>query len=277
MVIFVKIRMMMNDFLKRLAFSLILLMPLTARAQENPIETISHDPGWCTIIHRWGFIGDSLCSGEHEYVRADGSKVWHDVYDYSWGQRIVAAVGGAVGYNFSQGGETAKGWIRNFWDYPLNRNADISAKSHPCQAYIMALGVNDKNKFQAGDAHKDIDLSDYTKNADTFAGYYGGIIQRVKTIQPDAIFFVVTLPNLYGDKEFSAQIRAMADVFENVFVIDLEKYAPDYTAKEFKERYFMMGHMNAAGYQWTAWMFMTYIDWIIENNMAAFSKIALMN
>ena len=246
-----------------------------AQTQENPIATVSQQPGWCSIIHRWGFIGDSLCSGEHEYLRQDGSKVYHDMYEYSWGQRMVAAIGGAVGYNFSQGGETAKGWIEHFWDYPFNRNADISAKAHPCQAYIIALGVNDRKKTVPGNALTDIHLEDYTKNADTFAGNYGGIIQRVRSLCPKAPIFVVTIPNKYPGPEFSAQIRAMATLFENVYVLDLERYAPDSTTPEFTARYFMGGHLNAAGYQYVAWMFLTYIDWIIDHNMEAFSGIAL--
>ena len=253
-----------------------LLLPLCANAQENPIATISQQPGWCSIIHRWGFIGDSLCSGEHEYTREDGSKVWHDIYEYSWGQRIVAAIGGAVGYNFSQGGETAKGWIDHFWDYPTNRNAAISAKQHPCQAYIVALGVNDRKKFETGNAETDIHLEDYTQNAKTFIGYYGGIIQRVKSIQPKARFFLVTIPTLYANEEFSAEIRKLADIFDNVYLIDLEKYGQDFRKPELKARYFMRGHMNAAGYQLIAWTFMTYINWIIENNIEAFSDIGLM-
>lgn len=255
--------------------TLLLAWAIPALAQENPIATISHDPGWCTIIHRWGFIGDSLASGEHEYYRADSTKVWDDIYEYSWGQRMIAAIGGAQGFNFSQGGETARGWIDHFWDYPMNRNADIRAKEHPCQAYIMALGCNDKNKYEAGNAFTDINLADYTQNAKTFAGYYGGIIQRVRTLRPQAPIFVVTLPNLYGNEEFSAQIRAMARIFDNIYVLDLERYAGDFTAPEFKERYFYMGHMNAAGYQYMAWLFLTYINWHIERNLTAFSTIAM--
>ena len=254
-----------------------LLLATGAKAQVNPIETISQLPGWCTIIHRWGFIGDSLCSGEHEYCRADGSKVWDDVYEYSWGQRMIAAIGGsAVGYNFSQGGETAKGWIKNFWDYPMNRNADIRAKSHPCQAYIISLGCNDKRNLKAGDAKTDITLEDYTKNADTFAGYYGGIIQRLKEYQPDAHFFVVTLPQIYGDKDFSTQVRTMAEIFDQTYVIDFEKYAPDFSSPENRPKYMLDGHLSAAGYQYVAWMFLTYINWIIEQNLPAFADVALM-
>ena len=187
----------------------------------------------------------------------------------------MAAVGGAEGYNFSQGGETAKGWIEHFWDYPMNRNADISARQHPCQAYIVVLGVNDRKKFGAGDANRDINLDDYTKNAETFIGYYGGIIQRVKSLQPGAFFFVATLPTLYGHEGFSAEIRKLPGIFDRVYLLDLEKYGQDFADPKLKARYFTMGHMNAAGYQLMAWTFMTYINWIIDNNLEAFADIAL--
>ena len=257
----------------------LLLLAGSAKAQENPIAEISRNPGWCTIFHRWGFIGDSLSSGEHEYLRTDGANGYNDNYAYSWGQRMVAAIGGATGENYSQGGETAKGWIDHFWDNPCNRNADVDAKVNPKQAYIIALGENDINTgIPAGNAEKDINLEDYTKNAETFIGYYAGIIQRIKSIQPKARFFVVTMPA--GPRKFKAplneQIRKMPEMFEHVYLIDLEKYGPDYEAPEFKKRYFVMGHMNAAGYQWTAWMFMTYIDWIIEHNMEAFADVAFV-
>lgn len=262
-----------------LAVALLSVFSLGMKAQENPIAEISRLPGWCTIFHKWGFIGDSLCSGEHEYIRADGGRGYNDNYAYSWGQRMVAAIGGATGDNYSQGGETAKGWIDHFWENPCNRNADVDAKSDPKQAYIIALGENDINTgIAAGDASKDIDKDDYTKNADTFIGHYAGIIQRIKSIQPKARFFVVTMPLDTRDikKPFNAQIRRMPEIFDNVYLMDLEKYGPDYFAKDFSSRYFVMGHMNAAGYQWTAWMFMTYIDWIIEHNMEDFADVAFV-
>lgn len=264
--------------MKKLICTIAALLPFfLAGAQENPITAVSQQPGWCSIIHRWGFVGDSMSSGEHEYYRADSSKVWHDIYEYSWGQRMVAAIGGAaVGYNFSQGGETARGWIEHFWDYPLNRNADISAKAYPCQAYVIALGCNDQKKYRAGNAWTDIDLSDYTKNDTTFIGYYGGIIQRIRTLVPGAHIFVVTLPTLYGNAEFSAEIRKIPAMFDRTWLIDLEKFGPDFNDPELKSRYFLRNHMNAAGYQLMAWTFLTYINWIIEHNIEAFTDIALI-
>ena len=73
---------------------------------ENPIGMVSQHPGYCSIFHSWGFIGDSLCSGEHEYHKPDGSKGYIDLYDYSWGQRICSATGAK--------GETIHKVVRQF-------------------------------------------------------------------------------------------------------------------------------------------------------------------
>ncbi|OUP26218.1 hypothetical protein B5F25_20700, partial [Bacteroides sp. An19] len=76
---------------------------------DNPINHILRVPGYTAIFRDWGFIGDSLCSGEFECY--DGStKKYIDKYEYSWGQQICRLCG-ADGYNFSQGGQTVKGWI----------------------------------------------------------------------------------------------------------------------------------------------------------------------
>ena len=69
----------------------------------------------------------------------------------------------------------------------------------------------------------------------------------------------------------------MPEVFDNVYVIDLFRYGPSYASgTNFRDSFFLGGHMNAAGYEYTAWMFMTYIDWIIRNNMDDFSQVAFI-
>ena len=35
--------------------------------------------------------------------------------------------------------------------------------------------------------------------------------------------------------------------------------------------------MNVAGYQYTAWEFMTYIDWIVRNNYTEFAEVAFID
>lgn len=245
---------------------------------ENPIAVVSQQPVFCSIFRSWGFIGDSLCSGEHEYHKSDGSKGYADLYEYSWGQFICYATG-AKGDNYSQGGETARGWIEHFWNNPKNRNNNIDAKAEPKQAYIIALGVNDTyKKHPVGNVESDINKDDYTQNAQTYTGCYAGIIQRIQSIQPDAKIFVVTRPKEESTNEaYNEVVRRMSDIFENVYVIDLYKYAPSYNKEDyFRTKYFMGGHLNAAGYQYTAWMFMTYIDWIIRHNLKDFEQVAFI-
>lgn len=69
----------------------------------------------------------------------------------------------------------------------------------------------------------------------------------------------------------------MAEIFSNIYVIDLYKYAPDYSkGSDFARKFMLGGHLNAAGYQYTAWMFMTYIDWIVRNNMDDFAQVGFI-
>ena len=67
---------------------------------EKPLDRIVTDGGFCGIFRTIGCIGDSLSSGEFESLNADGTKGYHDFYDYSWGQYIGRACGSKV-YNFS--------------------------------------------------------------------------------------------------------------------------------------------------------------------------------
>lgn len=252
--------------------------------EENPIAVISQNPGLCSIFHYWGFIGDSLCSGEFEYTRPDGKTGYWDCYEYSWGMRMCARMG-VEGEVFSRGGETAKGWIAHFWDSNKNKLGNC-AKGNPKQAYIIALGVNDSNPeniengYKCGNFPDDIDMQDYNNNAETFIGCYAGIIQRIKEMQPEAKFFLVTMPRTgMRCKPYNDAIRKMAEVFNNTWIIDLEKYNCDfYNSKEFKKLYKPNdhGHLTAAGYEYTAWEFMTYIDWIIRHDMDSFKEVGFM-
>ena len=44
----------------------------------------------------------------------------------------------------------------------------------------------------------------------------------------------------------------------------------------FRRHFYMGGHLNAAGYQLTAWQVMTYIDWIIRNRPEDFTQVAFI-
>ncbi len=245
-------------------------------ADEKPLDTLVTDGGFCPVMRTIACVGDSLSSGEFESFDDDGVKHYHDMFDYSWGQ-YMARLAGCKVYNFSRGGMTAKEYCESFAEANGYWDTDKAA-----QGYIIALGVNDvMNAKQTVGSVDDICMEDYTRNADTFAGYYAQIIQRYKEIQPDAKFFLVTKPVDDRDKDYDGADRmsellySFAQFFDNTYVIDLRKYAPVYD-EAFKKKFFLGGHMNPAGYLLTAKFITSYIDYIIRHDFEAFSKIGFV-
>ena len=248
---------------------------------DLPLADIICDGGMMNIFRSIGCIGDSLSSGEFEYDN-QGEKGYWDCYEYSWGKQIERITGIEM-TNFSRGGLTAF-QLYTEADAETSPVEDINSlfsPSHVKQAYIIALGVNDlKGKDvlkkiyngEVGNAKTDIDPEDYNGNRNTFAGWYAKIIQRLQSIQPDAKFFLVTMPKEDGsEKDFVQVINGIAEELKNCFVIDLYSYAPAFDA-DFRKKYFC-GHMNAMGYLLTAHFFMTYIDWIIRHHPEDFKYV----
>ena len=239
---------------------------------ENPLEVINTDGGFARIFKNWGFIGDSFTSGNHNYYDKDGVDVGGDIFEYSWGEYIKQILG-CDGYEYSTGGWTCRTWI----DANNGRGWD-KLQTEKRQVYTIALGCNDASPEISYELGSPSDIkSDYNQNSDTFYGNYAGIIQRIKSIQPKAVIFCITLPS--GDRTaaetYNAAIRYMAEKFSNVYIIDLYKYAPPVNeewADTFRNRY----HLNAMGYLYTAWEILTYIDWIIRNNPLYFRDVAFI-
>ena len=243
---------------------------------EKPLDRIPDDGGFCGIFRTIGCIGDSLASGEFESTDENGEVGYHDYFDYSWIQYIARAAG-LKACNFSSGGMTAK----EYWDSFAEKNC-FWDRSKLCQAYILALGVNDLFAMkQPLGSVQDIDRENYENNADTFAGYYAKIIQRLKTMQPKARFFLVTMPRENDTQhdavtEKHAQLlAAMADFFEYTYVIDLRTYGPVYDS-DFRKKFFLGGHMNPAGYLLSGRMIAAYIDYIVRHNMEDFAQIGFI-
>ncbi len=240
------------------------------RTDEQPLEKLLSDGGFCGIFRTITCVGDSLSSGEFQTKREDGTFRYHDMYEYSWGQYLARATGSTV-YNMSRGGMSARELMSldEYWD---------PHRFPPTQAYIVALGVNDiQNQNQDIGTLADI-RDDWRQNADTFAGQYAGVIQRIKEFQPHARFFLMTIPQEISEERnergarHADMVRAIAQHFDNCYVIDLQKYAPRYD-EAFYEKFFMYGHMNAAGYLLTAKMVMTYMDYIIRRHLRDFDLV----
>lgn len=244
---------------------------------EKPLDRLVDGYSMTSIFRRIAFVGDSLSSGEFETRDECGNAGYYDMYEYSWGQ-YIARKNGLTAYNFSRGGMTAKWFIdsyadeNGFWD-----------KEKACQAYVIALGVNDVvNQGMEVGSVDDVNVADYRKNKPSFAGYYATIISRYKEISPDAKFFFVTFAD---DKTLCPEDKTLAvnnllyqltGVFKNSYVIDLCKYAPVFDAK-FRQEYFLYGHMAPTGYILTAKLIDSYIDYIIRHNAEDFKNVPFIN
>ena len=242
--------------------------------EEKPLERLLEGPGFCGIFRTIGCVGDSLSSGEFQTKKKDGTWRYTDMFESSWGQYLARAAGCTV-YNFSRGGMTAKEYMsgfarsRGFWDPTLG-----------CQAYIIALGANDVRRHPLGsmeDVHEDY----HENNPETFAGNYAAIIQKLKTIRPEAKFFLMTMPK-NTDAERNARVEAhaqliyqMAERFSNCYVIDFAQYAP-ITDEYAKEKFWLNGHLNALGYLFWSKMIMTYMDYIIRHNLHDFDLVGFI-
>lgn len=236
----------------------------------NPIERIHYRAGLAAIFRTWGFIGDSLASGEVEYT-SGGSTRYEDMYEYSWGQHICRLCG-SEGYNYSQSGETALRWT----SMTGNRRWPQLKADGAKQAYIVALGANEA---ASGNISTDIGTynptTDTDTNANTFVGHYAGVLQRIRSLNANSVIFCVTLPqdNHYYSAQKNALIRGVAETFSNCYIIDLDTYGVSFRSADIRSLYFMGTHMTGAGYLYTAYVFMNYIDWIIRQNPAAFQRI----
>lgn len=238
---------------------------------EKPLDRFPEGISNTAIFRTMGFVGDSLSSGEFESRDAEGKPGYHDYYEYSWGQ-YIARKNGLLARNFSRGGMTAKEYIEGFADANRFWNAEMA-----CQAYVLALGVNDiLNVGMEVGSLADIDDGDCRNNRSTFAGYYAQIIARLKTIQPRAKFFLVTMPRCGGSEPLKAAHRdllhEMAAHFDNTYVIDLYEYGPVHD-EAFRDRFYLYGHLNAAGYVLTANIVDAYIDYIIRKNPKDFNPV----
>lgn len=246
---------------------------------EKPFDNIVTNGGYCGIFRKIACIGDSLSSGEFESLMF-GKPGHHDCYDYSWGQYMARDIGCEV-YNFSRGGMTAEWYMQTF----AKENGFFDDK-YKSQAYIIALGVNDVTTVLNGDIEfgdeSDVNLDDYAKNKPTFAGFYGAIISQYKAIESKAKFFLMTMPKDSSDETRNALydkhrdlMYKFAEMYDNCYILDFRKYAPDYD-EDFRKKFYVGGHLNAAGYRLTALMTESYIDYIIRSNFEDFKQIGFV-
>ena len=252
---------------------------------EKPLDRLDPTGGFTAIFRTIGCIGDSLSSGEFEATDPEsGNKTYHDTFEYSWGQFLARMTGSWV-WNFSRGGMSAQEYWNGFAE-----SKGFWGKDKLCDAYIIALGVNDISKALGSGvgigSENDIDPENGVSNPATALGYYGRIITRLRQNRPDAFFFPVTVPRDHrgsGKPERQALedrlnegIRRLPDLFPRTYVLDIARYAPPFDDEAFVGSYRLGGHLNPMGYLLFARMIGSYIDYIIRHNMNDFKQVGFI-
>lgn len=235
-----------------------------------PLDQIITDGGMCKIFRSIGVVGDSLSSGEMAYGNAsdESTQQYVDMYEYSWIQ-YMARYCGNTAYNFSAGGLSTRTFFTahngKFYNEMMDGN-------HKCQAYFIALGHNDKNQNIPIGSISDIDVNNPDANADTYYGNYGKIISKIKTVQPHAKIFCICMKDNTAYGQYNNAIKALAELFSNVYVLDMASYAPPLESWEYTQ-----GHGNAMGYLNYSHQISSYVDWIIRHNRNDFKYVQFIN
>ena len=193
----------------------------------NPIYNII--PGMAQGFYNWGFLGDSLNSGEKLWRNEKNERQFKDWYDLSWGAQICKLIGckfsattlsAEDSFNYSSGGITTKYFMQTVGDRYLT-----GLLKYPRQVYTIAFGANDRGVLNnsRGDI-ENCSIHNFNNDSNTFFGAYINIINNIKNISPRAIIFLITLPQgFWYSKWINESIRKIANLYNNkVFLIDLE-------------------------------------------------------
>ena len=259
-------------------------------AEDSPLSGINNTPSFIRCFKKIVCIGDSLTAGDFNTTSPTSGGV--NDHDFSYPAYLKKMTGCEV-LNIGQGSTSASnqttsgnvGW-ETFADSTGFPIVNIGAgewldSDNLGQLYIIALGTNDISKLGSftGESSTDINLADYTQNANTSVGCYAKIIQRILEATPKAKIMCVCISNERNTEstrtEANTKIKAIAAMFSNCYVIDTQTYCePTLAEQTYFATYYKNGsHNNALGYLVRAKQLCSYIDWIIKNNIADFQNI----
>ena len=226
---------------------------------ENINKRIQQAPNYIEIFHKIGVIGDSLSSGEIAYGESPDIQ-YIDKYDYSWLSNI-ARINGLAKEHFSAGGVTAKSWLTSTY------KTEFLDNSKKCNAYIIALGTNDRY------ASYGLGTINDSAGDDSFVGYYKEIIELIQTTYPNSAIFLLSLYNPAGNS-YSEMIDDIADLYDGVYYLDYVNNSNIYTTTP---NYSINGHYNTQGYVYVSEVINDLINKVVQNNMNDFKYFAINN
>ena len=241
---------------------------------EKPLDNIKETCGFASILKKVGVIGDSLSSGEFESTDDKGDIIYNDMYEYSW-PSILSKLTGSQYLNFSRGGMTFK----EFYETRADKN-NFWIK---CPAYIIFLGNNDLFVYnQKVGSVSDINLLDPSKNPDTYFGYMGKVISKLKSLENGARIFLTSIQIDEMSEErtrvvkyVSEEMKKVVKLYSFTYLIDFTQYLFKYD-EEARKKIAMGFHPSPLGYYSLALAFGNYIDYIIRQNPEDFRKMAFV-
>jgi len=249
--------------------------------KTDPLGFMDASTGFVSSFDSIYCMGDGSTVGALPYVIGNRS---YEYYNEGTAYPSVLRSFGLNASNYGWPDETAK----DYYQHVENSIANNEDFLKDAKAVIIALGAVDliadgqiAHRFD-GDPDTDIDLSDYTQNADNSVGGYARLIQIILERQPRARIFCCCLPNTISTEplrtEANLKIKAIAEMFpDNCFVMDFQTYGvKEEDVSEWKEKYYSGDKPNALGYNLFARMVLSYMNWIIANNMDKFRDIGFI-
>ena len=243
----------------------------SAAPGEHPFAYFPPNGGLAGCFHSLGCIGDSLSAGEFVTREEDGTLCYVDHYEHAWGAYFSALCGTEVKI-FARGGMTAREFNASF-----AAESGFYAPQNRCEAYVIALGVNDLYH-----ANAPIGTASSTDDG-SFSAELQKIIFAIRAFDPKIHVFLMTMPRDHRSeaaphcgKQHAVLLRELTQKFPKTHLLDFHAYAPLYD-EAFREAYFLNGHMNAAGYRLTAQMIAAYIDFVMRQTSAEFDEIVHRN
>lgn len=223
---------------------------------QTPISEIKADGGYANVLRKVGIVGDSLSCGALDIQ--NGNSAVDNWEEYSWAKFMARRTDCEL-VKLAQGGLQVANWLAT----PFPTTARET--TNKCDSYFIMLGHNDQSTLSGN--IDDVNVSDLSQSGNTTYGNLGKIVGILKEANPKAKIFFITYPLYMCEyKGVNTMLREICDKVGG-YLIDL--YAYDKTTDYFKD----VTHLTPFGYYTWATEIMTYVDYIMRNNMADFKDI----
>ena len=211
-----------------------------------------------------GVIGDSFSAGG---IKSGGNII--DCRPLSWASVMGRRCGISIGQFNSTGADVAR-FLTTTSDWGIS----ALEAADPQDAYIIVLGINTEKSLYdssvpvAVGTTADIDMLDYTNNADTFCGHYGEVITRIQAHAPGAPI-ILTIPVGYATAPKGIAITAIGALYGLPVISMSDDY---YYSTSFYSTNKEIGHPTAPSYSAMSFAFERQINKCIADNATYFNN-----